>query len=121
MNKHMPYDLAQMQSLPLEAKERMSEERIKVWFESWVKYTIHNTKTNKRRTVTHNEEPNSNGCYVKRKKTIGGKKVDVDVLVKGTKLKPTEYIEHAEDGQVYVSFSGGKDSTVLADLCARVC
>lgn len=25
------------------------------------------------------------------------------------------------DGQVYVSFSGGKDSTVLADLTARVC
>lgn len=25
------------------------------------------------------------------------------------------------DGQVYVSFSGGKDSTVLADLAARVC
>lgn len=25
------------------------------------------------------------------------------------------------NGQVYVSFSGGKDSTVLADLAARVC
>jgi 3'-phosphoadenosine 5'-phosphosulfate sulfotransferase (PAPS reductase)/FAD synthetase len=36
-------------------------------------------------------------------------------------MKETEYIESAFDGQVYVSFSGGKDSTVLADLCARVC
>lgn len=59
-NKHMPYDLAQMQSLPLRAKIRMSDQRIVQWFEYW-------------------------------------------------------------DGQVYVSLSGGKDSTVLADLCAKVC
>ena len=25
------------------------------------------------------------------------------------------------NGEVYVSFSGGKDSTVLADICARWC
>ena len=51
----MPYDLAQMQSLPLEAKIIMTKERIRQWHEYW-------------------------------------------------------------DGMVYVSFSGGKDSTVLKHL-----
>ena len=59
-NKHLPQDLAQMQSLPLEAKEIMSEQRIDAWFMHW-------------------------NC------------------------------------EVYVSLSGGKDSTVLADLVARYC
>lgn len=54
-NKHMPYDLAQMQSLPLEAKIKMTQQRIRQWYEHW-------------------------------------------------------------DGQVYVSFSGGKDSTVLKHI-----
>lgn len=54
-NKHMPYDLKQMQSLPLEAKIRMTQERIRQWHEYW-------------------------------------------------------------EGNVYVSFSGGKDSTVLKHL-----
>ena len=54
-NKHQSYDLAQMQSLPLESKIRMTQMRIKEWYEAW-------------------------------------------------------------DGQVYVSFSGGKDSTVLLHL-----
>lgn len=54
-NRHSDYDLAQMQSLPLSAKIRMSKERIKQWYEHY-------------------------------------------------------------DGQVYVSFSGGKDSTVLLHL-----
>ena len=54
-NKHMPYDLKQMQSLPLEAKIRMTQERIRQWHEYW-------------------------------------------------------------DGQVYISFSGGKDSTVLKHI-----
>lgn len=55
MNKHMPYDLKQMQSLPLEAKIRMTQQRIRQWYDYW-------------------------------------------------------------DGQVYVSFSGGKDSTVLKHI-----
>lgn len=54
-NKHMPYDLAQMQSVPLEGKIIMTQQRIRQWYEYW-------------------------------------------------------------DGQVYVSFSGGKDSTVLKHI-----
>lgn len=54
-NKHMPYDLAQMQSLPLEAKIIMTRRRIVDWHDHW-------------------------------------------------------------EGQVYVSFSGGKDSTVLKHI-----
>lgn len=55
MSAHQPQDLKQMQSLPLEAKIRMSQRRIRDWYDYW-------------------------------------------------------------DGQVYVSFSGGKDSTVLKHL-----
>ena len=54
-NKHTAYDLAQMQSLPLEAKIIMTQQRVREWYEHW-------------------------------------------------------------DGQVYVSFSGGKDSTVLKHI-----
>lgn len=55
MNKHMPYDLKQMQSLPLEAKIIMTQQRIRQWYDHW-------------------------------------------------------------DGEVYVSFLGGKDSTVLKHI-----
>lgn len=55
MNKHLPHDLAQMQSLPLEAKIVMTQQRIRQWYDYW-------------------------------------------------------------DGEVYVSFSGGKDSTVLKHI-----
>lgn len=58
--KHLPDDLRQMQSLPLEAKILMSKQRIRQWYDYW-------------------------------------------------------------NGMVYVSFSGGIDSTVLADLAARFC
>lgn len=54
-NVHLPHDLPQMQSLPLEAKIIMTQRRIRDWYEHW-------------------------------------------------------------DGQVYVSFSGGKDSTVLKHI-----
>lgn len=55
MNAHMPHDLKQMQSLPLEAKIMMTQRRIRDWYDYW-------------------------------------------------------------DGMVYVSFSGGKDSTVLKHI-----
>lgn len=55
MNKHQPHDLKQMQSLPLEAKIIMTQQRIRQWYDHW-------------------------------------------------------------DGMVYVSFSGGKDSTVLKHI-----
>jgi 3'-phosphoadenosine 5'-phosphosulfate sulfotransferase (PAPS reductase)/FAD synthetase len=54
-NKHSAYDLAQIQSLPLEAKIIMTQQRIRQWYEHW-------------------------------------------------------------GGMVYVSFSGGKDSTVLKHI-----
>ena len=34
-NKHLPHDLAQMQSLPLEAKIIMTQQRIRQWYEYW--------------------------------------------------------------------------------------
>lgn len=55
INRHMPYDLAQMQSIPLEGKIIMTKQRIRKWYEYY-------------------------------------------------------------DGKVYVSFSGGKDSTVLKHI-----
>lgn len=88
-NKHEAHHLRQMQMLPLEAKIRMSKDRIKVWHDAWVKYEIYNTNTNKTRFVTSDEEP---------------------------QLKEHEYIVSALDGQVYVGLSGGKDSTVLKHL-----
>lgn len=95
---HTAHDLVQMQSLPLEAKSRMTKERIKVWFGSWVRFEIVNLETGKTRFETFDmrdryEPP----------------------------LKENECVEREFPGSVYVSFSGGKDSTVLADLCAQVC
>ena len=55
VNKHMPYDLKQMQSVPLQGKIIMTQQRIRQWYEHW-------------------------------------------------------------EGQVYVSFSGGKDSAVLKHI-----
>ena len=91
-NAHQASDLKQMQSLPLEAKIRMTKQRIKVWYESWVRFEIHDKATGKVRFVTY------------------------DTRKGEPPLKDTEYIESAFDGQVYVSFSGGKDSTVLKHI-----
>ena len=94
INAHQASDLKQLQSLPLEAKIRMTQQRIKVWYESWVRFEIYDKATGKTRFVTidtrdRNAEP---------------------------PMKETEYVQSAVDGQVYVSFSGGKDSTVLKHI-----
>jgi 3'-phosphoadenosine 5'-phosphosulfate sulfotransferase (PAPS reductase)/FAD synthetase len=91
-NLHQTSDLKQMQSLPLEAKILMTKQRIKVWYESWVRFEIHDRATGKIRFVTY------------------------DIRKGEPPLKDSEYIETAYDGQVYVSFSGGKDSTVLKHI-----
>lgn len=93
-NVHTQNDLLQMQSLPLSTKERMSTMRIKAWFESWIKYKLVNKKTGRVTYKTALEEP---------------------------KLTKNQYIDELERGSVYVSLSGGKDSTVLTDLTARFC
>ena len=72
----------------------MTQQRIKVWYESWVRFEIYDKATGKTRFVTidtrdRNAEP---------------------------PMKETEYVQSAVDGQVYVSFSGGKDSTVLKHI-----
>lgn len=71
----------------------MTQQRIKVWYESWHKFEIINSKTHETRYVTI--DTRGNGDPV---------------------LKENEYINRDYDGQVYVSFSGGKDSTVLLHL-----
>lgn len=96
-NKHNQQDLRQMQALPLEAKINMTRERIRAWYESWVRFEIHNDKTGKTRYVTMD-------CR------------DVPLFRAEPPLKEGEWIVSALPGAVYVSFSGGKDSTVLKHI-----
>lgn len=93
-NRHQPYDLKQMQSLPLEAKIRMTQERIEAWYESWTRFEIEDAKTGKRRFVT----------------------MDTRDSMAEPSMNENEWIVSAFPGQVYVSFSGGKDSTVLKHI-----
>lgn len=91
---HTASDLKQMQALPLEAKIRMTKERIKVWYESWHRFEIKNEKTGKTRFET----------------------VDTREYGAEPELKENEYIVSDFPGAVYISFSGGKDSTVLKHI-----
>ena len=93
-NAHSAEDLAQMQSLPLEAKIRMTKERIKAWYESWTRFEIYNEATGKTRFTT----------------------IDTREFGAEPPMKENEYIVSAIDGQVYVAFSGGKDRTVLKHI-----
>ena len=93
-NRHSPGDLKQMQSLPLEAKIEMTKLRIEAWYQSWWRYEIFDRDTGKTRFDTIDN------------RDIGAE----------PKMKDSEYIVSAYPGSVYVSFSGGKDSTVLKHI-----
>lgn len=93
-NKHSAYELKQMQSLPLEAKITMTKQRIKAWYESWSRFEIVNEKTGESRFVTMDTR---------------------DPFAEPT-LRKNEWIRSMIPGAVYVSFSGGKDSTVLKHI-----
>jgi 3'-phosphoadenosine 5'-phosphosulfate sulfotransferase (PAPS reductase)/FAD synthetase len=86
-----------MQALPLEAKIYMTEQRIRTWLDSWARFDIVNKKTGKTRFVTWDTRA-------------------------GTEppLKENEYIDTVLFDWVYLSFSGGKDSTVLDDILTKM-
>lgn len=94
MNAHGKHELQQLQSLPLEYKIELTKQRIAVWYNSWTKFEIFNEATGKTRFTT----------------------IDTRDFLAQPKMKPSEYIVSEESGQVYVSFSGGKDSTVLKHI-----
>lgn len=93
-NRHNSWDLKQYQSLPLEAKIEMTKLRIETWYQSWVRYEIFDKETGKTRFDT----------------------IDNRDMFAEPQMKDSEYIVSAFPGQVYVSFSGGKDSTVLKHI-----
>lgn len=76
----------------------MTEERIRVWYESWAQYEIKDLKTGKTRMVTH----------------------DTRKMFSEPPMKETEFVEAVYPGHVYLSFSGGKDSTVLRHIVKRM-
>lgn len=83
-----------MQSLPLEAKIRMTKARIEAWYQSWWRYEIYDKETGKTRFTT----------------------IDNRDQLAEPPMKETEWIKSAYPGAVYISFSGGKDSTVLKHI-----
>lgn len=92
--KHEIYELRQMQAMPLDIKIRMTKERIEAWYENWTRFDIVNKKTGRKRFKT----------------------IDTRDRYKEPDLRENEYIDAAFDGQIYLCFSGGKDSTVLKHM-----
>lgn len=72
----------------------MTERRLQTWYDSWSRYKLVNKVTGR---------------------------VVYKAALEDPKLTKNQYIDEVYDGACYVSFSGGKDSTVLADLAARFC
>lgn len=94
---HTREELAYLQSMSLDSKIEFTKRRIRGWYESWLKYEIYNTNTGEYRYVT-------------------GREGELPKLRKGETCDPFD----AERGQVYVSFSGGKDSTVLLHIARQL-
>ena len=94
---HTREELAYLQSMSLDSKIEFTKRRIRGWYESWVKYEIYNTKTGKSRFVT-------------------GREGELPKLRDNEECDPWD----AEAGQVFVSFSGGKDSTVLLHIARQL-
>lgn len=91
--QHDERELAYFQEQSLDYKIAMSNERIKAWYESWCRFDIYDEKTGVSRFVTMDTRDNS-----------------------VPNMSDSEYITGIKDGQVYVAFSGGADSTVLSRL-----
>lgn len=87
-----------MQSMPLEYKILATQERIKAWYEGWTRFNIRNLATGEERFET----------------------IDTRDYYAEPKISDDETIESAYPGQVYVSFSGGKDSTVLLHIARQM-
>ena len=93
-DRHDAKELKYLQGLPLEKKIQMTQERIEAWYESWTRFEIIDDATGKTRYET----------------------IDTRSVFAEPKMKETEWYRYAYPGQVYVSFSGGKDSTVLKHI-----
>lgn len=63
MNKHLPHDLKQMQSLPLEAKIIMTQRRIREWYDYWDGDVYVSFSGGKDSTVLKHIVDNSSGVY----------------------------------------------------------
>ena len=94
---HTREELAYLQSMSLDSKIEFTKCRIRGWYESWLKYEIYNTNTGEYRYVI-------------------GREGELPKLRKDETCDPFD----AERGQVYVSFSGGKDSTVLLHIARQL-
>lgn len=92
--RHSADDLAQYQSLSLESKIELTKMRIEAWHDAWTRFEIYDKATGKTRFAT----------------------IDTRDVAAEPHMKDTEWIVSAYPGQVYVSFSGGKDSTVLKHI-----
>ena len=63
MNKHQAHDLKQMQSLPLEAKIRMTQQRIRQWYDHWDGEVYVSSSGGKDSTVLKHLVDNTSGVY----------------------------------------------------------
>lgn len=88
-----PAELKYLQSLPLEEKIQLTQERIRAWYDAWVRFEVEDERTGRRYFKTFDmrdrwEPP----------------------------LADNEFALSEQRGAVCVSFSGGKDSTVLKHI-----